>query len=69
MTYAYRNNSDAHRHKAQHDGRFLTEAFEAAVSKYDGALKTKPANGAKESRRELERRLNWLRERTAEQSK
>lgn len=41
-------------------------AFALAVAKYDGAVRTKPASGVKESRRELERRLNWLRNRIAE---
>lgn len=41
-------------------------AFALAVAKYDGEVRTKPAGGVKESRRELERRLNWLRNRIAE---
>jgi hypothetical protein len=42
-----------------------TGALRLAALKYDGAIKPKPANGVRESRRELERRLNWLRERVA----
>lgn len=46
----------------------LTAARNAASRKYDTPRREcpKPANGVKESRRELERRLNWLRERIAE---
>ena len=63
----YRNNPP--RRRARVGDEFLQNtahgAFVLAVAKYDGAVKTKPANGVKESRRELEHRLNWLRERIA----
>jgi hypothetical protein len=40
------------------------QALAEAAQKYDGAPR-KPLNGVKESRRELERRLNWLRNKAA----
>lgn len=43
-------------------------AFVLASLKYDGAIKVKPANGVRETRRELAARLNWLRERMAEEA-